>query len=75
MKYYVLFNKAGCKRILPIERAGRPPKDPGLLMRYPTCAKAIPSSIGARDTFGIIWLNSFGEIWHACVADRLGSPG
>src|SRR5208337_1193518 len=26
------------------------------------------------DTFGIIWPNSFGDIWHTFVADRFGSP-
>src|SRR5271169_5176631 len=26
------------------------------------------------DTFGIIWPNSFGDIWQAFVADRFGSP-
>ena len=29
------------------------------------------------DTFGILWPNSFGDIWqiwHTCVADRFGSP-
>jgi hypothetical protein len=28
-----------------------------------------------RDTFGIIWPNYLGDIWHRFVADRFGSPG
>jgi hypothetical protein len=27
------------------------------------------------NTFGIIWPNSFGDIWHTFLADRFGAPG